>query len=104
MPPQVPLERLALAGSEVEFSAAVPHFDMKIWPGPVVDLFAQRTDVGGVLKRASSGGRCAVCDERLFIGEWQLLQGRRSEVRASLERRSRECHKFMPNYLVATPR
>jgi lipoprotein NlpI len=83
------------AASELVTNAA--QVDKATSPAPIIDLLAGLSDVAGVLKAVTNSGpkkqREQMCVAALFVGEWYLLQGRRSEARASFERAERDCLK-----------
>ena len=83
------------AASELVTNAA--QVDKAKSPAPIIDLLAGLTDVAGVLKAATNSEqktqREQMCNAAFFVGQWYLLQGRRSEARASLERAERDCPK-----------
>jgi tetratricopeptide (TPR) repeat protein len=83
------------AASELVANAA--QVDKAKSPEPIIDLLAGLTDVAGVLKAATNSDQKAqhtqMCRAAFFVGQWYLLQGRRSEARASLERAERDCPK-----------
>ena len=86
---------LTAAASELATNAA--QVDKANWPAPIIDLLAGLTDAAGILKAATNSDekkqREQMCVAAFFVGEWHLLQGRRSEARASLERAERDCPK-----------
>jgi lipoprotein NlpI len=87
--------RVSAAASELVTNAA--QVDKAKWPAPIIDLLAGLTDVAGVLKAATNSEqkkpREQMCAAAFFVGEWYLLQGRRSDARASLESAVRDCPK-----------
>ena len=88
-------DQVTTAASELATNAA--KIDKAKWPAPIIDLVAGRTDAAGVLKAAMNSDqkkqREQMCVAAFFVGEWHLLQGRRSEARASFEQAERECPK-----------
>ena len=85
------------AASELVTNAA--QVDKAKWPAPIIDLLAGLTDEAGILRATTSSEqtkqREQMCVAAFFVGEWYLLQGRRSQARASLERAERDCPKSL---------
>jgi lipoprotein NlpI len=92
------------AGSELATNAA--KVDKAKWPAPIIDLLAGVKNTAGVSKAARNGDqkkqREQMCVAAFFVGEWHLLQGHRSEARASLERAERDCPKNLLEYVSAS--
>jgi lipoprotein NlpI len=92
---QIRAGHITAAASELVTNAA--QVDKAKWPAPIIDLLAGLTDVTGVIEAATNSEqkkqREQMCMAAFFVGEWYLLQGRRFEARASLERAEHDCPK-----------
>jgi lipoprotein NlpI len=94
----------AAAVSELATNAV--KIDMAKWPAPIIDLLSGTADADRILTAVASSDqtkrREQMCEAAFYVGAWYLLQGRRSEARALLERAESECPKNFLEYFSAS--
>jgi tetratricopeptide (TPR) repeat protein len=78
-----------------ELSSASAVIDKQKWPAPVIELFVGRMQPEALLAAAENPDpktrRDQLCEGRLYLGEWHLLNSRAREARPLLEQAQRSC-------------
>ncbi len=90
---------LEIAGREAGVSSrlaeAVKHLDMTAWPAPVVRLFLGQLTPDAVLAAADDKDaglkQDQMCEARTFIGELDLIQGRKDAALDGFRAAAKEC-------------
>jgi tetratricopeptide (TPR) repeat protein len=75
------------------------RLESRDWPYPVVEMFLGQRSPEAV--RAAAGNSDQQCEMQYYVGEWQLLQGRREPAHAALQTAVDSCPKNFVEYRAA---
>jgi lipoprotein NlpI len=79
-----------------ELSTLAAKLQTKDWPYPLIELFLGKQSPEAAM--AAAGKPEERCEAQFYIGEWQLLQGRRAAAARTLEAAAGTCPKDFLEY------
>jgi tetratricopeptide (TPR) repeat protein len=83
------------ANDTAELTANAAKLDRTIWPAPVLDYLTGKSSVAQVLAEANKGEGAAkasqMCEALIFLGQDDVLQGRRDDGMNRLQTAQRDC-------------
>src|SRR6201999_4524460 len=91
--------------AKAELDRRADKLDLKIWPGPVVDLYRGRIGADDVRAAARTGDtktqRDQKCEAGFYLGEHALLAGNKEEARNLLQGALDTCDRRFIEYAGA---
>jgi tetratricopeptide (TPR) repeat protein len=86
------------AGKPTRLAALLPDFDMKPWPGPIVQMLLGKVTPASLV---ASSDRNTACSNNFFAGERAMLMGAKDEAIQMFRTAAATCNQPYKNYSTA---